>query len=159
MRCGLIRARASGWVVRYPHALRRVRRRIGATLIEVALCTVIVGTGIAAAMEFMGSGTRVNKASAEQSLAIQIVRGAWEQTRLMPFPRLIALASKTKAERTTTVAGGYQWTIEVRKVDLSNLTSTAIAAPNTADEYVRLVFTAAHHGNNVYKTDWIVTKP
>ena len=139
----------------------RARRTAGFTLLEIALCIVIVGTGIAAIMAFMGSATRVNTANTHTSIAVQLARAGWE----IAFDQGYDIA-KTWIDNppTTSPALATYPTVPLNFarriwVENGNINSLTGAPGGAVGDTVRVNVEIYYSNALLYKQTWILTNP
>jgi len=137
-------------------------RRHGFTLIEVALCTIIVGVGVCAMMQFFAAGTLANGQSTQLTTAVQLSSALHEATLRLPFADVLALDGQTYSPPhdgagNAIAALGSDWAqkLTVDDVNLSDL-ATPTATPQPT---VRVSVTITRHNAPVYTTAWIIAQP
>ena len=139
---------------------RGLTRRVGTTLLEVAVCVIIVGISITALMESMASGTRANRIATDTTVGLNLVRSAREWAGTQSFANLQGLCTTTKVYSPVIggqgdpMAGYTGWSQEIsaREVSSTNLTQDATGPTNT----LRLTITATRNGSAVSSLDWLV---
>ena len=134
-------------------------RRSGTTLIEIAICIGIVGTGVAALMQFMASATNVNRINVQTAMAIQYARAGWETAVGQGFDKvkMWTVNPPIVAPAFSTPSNGYERRIWVENVNINNITGAAAAGAIT--DKLRLNVEILANTVLVYKQRWILTKP
>ena len=167
------------FVRQYHRTFRRCRSR-GFTLLETALATIIIGTGVIATMQLMAVGTMANSAATELTTAINLANNVHEIAVGLPF------ASTTNPGSTTfkdsggplnyrylwdmngdsysppldvtrnTISGYGNWT---QKVTVQSVDPTALTAvrPNSISlPTARVTVIILHNAKQVYQTSFTV---
>ncbi len=139
-----------------------IRGGTGFTLIEVALCTILVGFGVAATMQLFATGTLANVQSAQLTTATHLGNALHEATLRMEYADVIAMDGQTYSppidaagSSIASLGSSWQQHVSVSYVDPADLTHTlAIAQP-----MARVTVTVSHHQTTVYTSDWIIAQP
>lgn len=163
----------------YSRTFLRCRSR-GYTLIETALATIIIGTGIIATMQLMAAGTMSNSAATELTTAINLANNVHEIAVGLPFVNSANPNSTTFKDAggpvnytylwdmngdsysppldvtRNTISGYGNWTqkVTVQSVDPTALTSVrpnSIALPTA-----RVTVIILHNAKIVYQTAFTV---
>lgn len=149
-----------------PSGLRHLQRvgrlHSGFTLIEVALCTILVGFGVAATMQLFAAGTVANVKSSELTTATQLGNALHEATLRMNYADVVALDGRTYSppidaagSSITSLGNSWKQQVSVSYVDPVQLTRTlAIAQPMAS-----VTVTVSHNQTTVYTNDWIIAQP
>jgi type II secretory pathway pseudopilin PulG len=163
----------------YRRTFRRLRTR-GYTLIETALATIIIGTGIIATMQLMAAGTMSNSAATELTTAINLANNIHEVAVGLPFLSTTNPGSTTFKDAggplnytylwdmsgdsysppldvtRNTITGYGNWTqkVTVQSVDPTSLTSVR---PNSVSlPTARVTVIILHNAKQVYQTSFMV---
>ena len=141
---------------------RVLTRRTGTTLIEIAICIVIVGTGVAALMQFMASATNVNRINTQTSMAIQIARAGWETAVAQGFD-VVKKWTNGSVEAITASAllppsAVYTRKIWAEGVGINDISGAATPIVDGTDT-LRLNVEINANRVIVYKQSWLLTKP
>lgn len=139
---------------RYPRSARH-----GTTLLEAALCTALVAIGVAAAMEFMASGTRVNAETARYSTAMSLATAAHEWAANQTFTQLQALEQTPRTcgpvinGQGTTMSGYSAWSqvINATTVNEDNLQQKVTAG---STDSLRVGVTVCFNNKPIYTQEW-----
>ncbi len=157
-------------------------RRGGFTLIESALCTVIVGVGVVAMIQLMAAGTMSNSEGTELTTAINLANNVREISLGLPFadpqaPTTWATKESTVAAyddvldlddctfsppldvRRQPISAYSNWSqvVTVQSVAQDNLTSVR---PDTmAEATARVTCVIKHNNDEVYQLSWLVVAP
>lgn len=141
---------------------RSLPRRAGTTLIEIAICIVIVGTGVAALMQFMASATNVNRINTQTSMAIQYARAGWETAVAQGFGNVIKWTDGSteaiKASALSPASAVYTRKIWAEGVSINDLNGAAETIVDGTDT-LRVNVEISANKVLVYKQSWLLTKP
>lgn len=132
----------------------------GTTLLEVAICVVIVAIAGTALMEFMGSGTRVNSVAANTVTGLNLARAGREWAATQTFATLQALCTTTKV--CSPVIGGQGdpmvgYTGWSQEFSAHQVSATSLSRDTTSKtDTLRVTVTAKRNGVAVSSLDWLV---
>jgi len=159
---------------------RSKRRRRGFTLLETALATIIIGTGVIATMQLMAAGTMSNSAASELTTAVNLAGNIHEIALGLPFASTTNPTSTTFKDsggplnytylwdmngdvynppldvtrHTITGYGNWTQTVTVQSVDPTSLTSirpNSITLPTA-----RVTVIILHNTKQVYQTSFLI---
>ena len=137
-------------------------RRSGFTLLEAALTTVIIGTGLVAMLQLIAAGTAANVSGAEMTSATNLAKNVREYSLKQTVAQVRALDGDSYTppidSRGEQISGFDNWTqlIDVQAVDRDRLTTDIIDANPHA---VRVTVKVQHNGRNVCDMSWYRFKP
>ena len=140
---------------------RKLVRRAGTTLLEVAVCVAIVGIAITALMESMASGTSANSKAMDTTVGLNLARSGREWAGTQTYATLQALCTTTKVcspvmgGQGDTMAGYAGWSQEIsaHQVSATNLKLDTTAPTDT----LRVTVTAKRNNLAVCNLDWLVS--
>jgi type II secretory pathway pseudopilin PulG len=147
-----------------PHRDRRGRatRRRGFTLIEAALTTVIIGTGVVAMLQLLAAGTIGNVEAAQSTMAVNLARNVREMTVRMSYADVRALNGRSYVPPIDSggenIGGfdGWSQRVVVQPVSIDRLiTNTVEADP----EAVRITVEIVYNGEAVGEVQWYRFRP
>jgi Tfp pilus assembly protein PilV len=161
----------------------RRRARRGFTLIEAALVTVVIGTGVLGLLELLAAGTMSNDAGNEQTTGINLASNVREISTGLAFsdpttPNQWSTKGTSPvtayndikdldgctfqppldaARQPITNMGGWSQAVKVETIAEDTLASTRPNDPTApaAKVTVRIL----HNGREVYRTRWIAAAP
>lgn len=166
-----------------PPGRRALCRRRGFTLLEAALATMIVGTGVVALLQLLAAGTMSTEAGTELTTAVNLANNIHEISVYLPFNDPGSGGSTTTKEaggpgnyndiwdlngdtysppldaRRQPISGYSNWAqqVTVQSVAPDNLTVTR---PNSVTiPTARVTVTITHNGRTIYSESWIVAAP
>jgi hypothetical protein len=159
------------------------RRRRGFTLVEAALTTVIIGTGVVAMLELLAAGTMSNGGAAELTTAVNLANNVHEIAIGLPFTSATNPTSTTFKDtggpanytyvwdlngdsysppldiRRNAISNYSSWTqqVTVQSVDPQNL--DAVRPNSVTLPTARVTVQILHGAKKVYKGSWLVAAP
>lgn len=158
-------------------------RSRGFTLLETALTTVIIGTGVIALIQLLAAGTMSNGSATELTTAVNLANNIHEIALALPFINPNNPTSTTSGGATTfnylwdLNGNSYSPPLDIRKnaintysnwsqvvtvnsVDQTNLTAIRPnGVPPTGQPTARLTVVISHHGKAVYQASWLIAVP
>lgn len=158
-------------------------RRRGFTLLETALTTVIIGTGVIALIELMAAGTMSNASATELSTAVQLANSTHEFALSLAFTNTANPTSTTFKDAGGPVNYTYLWDmngdtysppldvtrspiatyfnwsqqVTINSVNPANVSS--IWPQNNTTYPARVTVVIKHRGKLVYQTSWLIEPP
>ena len=160
---------------------RRARRR-GFTLIEAALVTIVIGTGVLGLIELLAAGTMSNDAGNEQTTAINLASNVREISTGLAFSDPTFPTQWNTKESTVAAYDDikdldgctFQPPLDAGRLPISNMANwaQAVKVETVAEDTLtstrpndptapaaKVTVRILHNGKEVYRTRWVVAAP